>query len=158
MKGKHSFASLDVAKALAIVAVVWEHIASPAGNFLFAWHMPFFFFVGGFFIRPHDDTRTFVLRNLERLGVPFLAFGIIGIATEIAKRIALGRPVGDLVDYATGLLYWMDYSHMTGYHHILWFLPALLMTRLLVFILARHLRHAWACAAVVAALAADGLL
>ena len=36
MSGKHSLAYLDVAKALAIIAVVWGHIATPAGNFLFA--------------------------------------------------------------------------------------------------------------------------
>ena len=158
MSGKHSLAYLDVAKALAIIAVVWGHIATPAGNFLFAWHMPFFFFIGGLFIRPQDAPKTFALRNLERLGIPYLVFGAIGIATEIAKRIALGRPVGAPVDYATGLLFWMDYSHLTGYHHILWFLPALLATRLRGFMLARHTRHTWVSTSLVAALATGGLM
>ena len=158
MSGKHALAYLDVAKALAIIAVVWGHIATPAGNFLFAWHMPFFFFIGGFFIRPQDAPRTFALRNLERLGIPYLVFGTIGIATEIAKCVALDRPVGALVDYATGLLFWMDYSHMTGYHHILWFLPALLATRLFVFMLARHPRHILVSTGLVAALATGGLM
>ncbi len=158
MQTKHSLAYLDTAKALAIVAVVWGHIASPAGNFLFAWHMPFFFLAGGFFIRTDTTFAAFARKNALRLGVPYLIFGVIGIGTELAKRIALARPLGELADYASGLLFWMDYSHLVGYHHILWFLPALLGARLLVWLVLRHLPQWWLAAPAVIAMAAAGVL
>jgi fucose 4-O-acetylase-like acetyltransferase len=157
MSEKHSLAYLDVAKALAIVAVVWGHIASPAGNFLFAWHMPFFFLVGGIFLKPSTETASFARTNIQRLGYPYLVFGLIGIATELVKRIALDRPLGDIADYLTGLLFWMDYSHLTGYHHVLWFLPALLLARLLAFLVAKHIRQMWAAGIVVLTTGSAGL-
>lgn len=40
--------SLDFLKAVSIIAVVLGHIASPFGQFIFAWHMPAFFFVSKF--------------------------------------------------------------------------------------------------------------
>ncbi len=151
MSVSHPLAYLDVAKGLAIIAVVWGHIASPAGNFLFAWHMPFFFLVGGFFIHTTDTSFTaFARKNALRLGIPYLVFGAIGIAAEVAKRIALDRPTGELADYASGLLFWMDYRHLTGYHLILWFLPALFGARLLVWLIARYLPQ-WCLALPVAA-------
>ena len=155
---RQHYAYLDSAKAVAILAVVLGHIASPFGNFLFAWHMPFFFLVGGFFIRTDTTFAEFTNKNLQRLGVPYVVFGAIGIAAEIAKRIALSRPLGDLPDYPAGLLFWMDYSHMIGYHHILWFLPALFGARLMVWLVLRHVPQWWLAAPVVAALTTLGLL
>lgn len=153
----HSLKYLDVAKAFAIIAVVWGHIASPATGFLFAWHMPFFFFVGGFFIRTDTGFAAFVEKNARRLGIPYLLFGAIGIAAELTKRVALGRPLGELADYAKGLLVWMDYSHLVGYHHVLWFLPALLGARIVVWLVCRYLPQWWLALPAVIAMAAAGL-
>ena len=154
---KHHSAYLDSAKAVAILAVVLGHIASPLAEFLFAWHIPFFFLVGGIFIKPDTEPRAFIVKNMERLGYPYLVFGVIGIASELVKRIALDRPLGNLADYPIGLLFWMDYSHLIGYHHILWFLPALLLARLLTFLIAKHVRQAGAASGVAFALGAAGL-
>jgi fucose 4-O-acetylase-like acetyltransferase len=158
MSVRHPLAYLDAAKALAIIAVVWGHIASPAGNFLFAWHMPFFFLVGGFFIHTDTAFADFARKNAVRLGIPYLVFGAIGIAAELTKRLALARPLGELADYPIGLLFWMDYLHLTGYHLILWFLPALFGARLLVWLVARHLPQWWLAAPVVIAMAAIGVM
>lgn len=131
---------INTAKAFAIVAVVLGHITSPFGHFIFAWHMPFFFFVAGIFINPKLSFKEFVVKNTTRLGYPYLVFGMLGIVAELTKRVLLHRPLGDLESYLTGLLFWMDYSHLIGYHHILWFLPALLLSRIFIFTVLKYVQ------------------
>ncbi len=46
---------IDVAKAVGIVAVVFGHAMTRHGtmfHFLYWWHMPIFFIMGGFFLKP----------------------------------------------------------------------------------------------------------
>ncbi len=131
---------IDTAKAFAIVAVVLGHITSPFGHFIFAWHMPFFFFAAGIFINPKLSFKEFSVKNVSRLGYPYLVFGMLGIVTELTKRVLLHRPLGDLESYLTGLLFWMDYSHLIGYHHILWFLPALILSRIFIFTVLKYVQ------------------
>ena len=102
--------------------------------------MPFFFFVAGIFINPKLSFKEFVVKNASRLGYPYLVFGMLGIVTELTKRVLLHRPLGDLESYLTGLLFWMDYSHLIGYHHILWFLPALLLSRIFIFTVLKYIQ------------------
>jgi acyltransferase len=131
---------INTAKAFAIAAVVLGHIASPFVNFIFAWHMPFFFFVAGIFIDPKLSFKEFAIKNTKRLGYPYLVFGMLGIVAELTKRVLLHRPLGDLESYLTGLLFWMDYSHLIGYHHILWFLPALILWRIFIFVILKYIQ------------------
>ncbi len=121
--------SLDFLKAVAILAVVLGHIASPLSRFIFAWHMPAFFFASGVLLwaKREKDNRLSVFdpRDFSRLGRYYVFFGFLGIAAENIKIWALGRPAMDLWETVAGFLYFMDMPHLHHYGFILWFLPAL---------------------------------
>ena len=121
--------SLDFLKAVAILAVVLGHIASPLSRFIFAWHMPAFFFASGVLLWAKREKggrlSVFDKHDFFRLGRYYLFFGLLGIAAENIKIWALGRPAMDLWETAVGFLYFMDMPHLHHYGFILWFLPAL---------------------------------
>lgn len=50
---------IDIAKAYGIIAVVFGHALASGNttNIIYWWHMPLFFIVGGFFLKPIDATK-----------------------------------------------------------------------------------------------------
>lgn len=126
------FIVLDVVKAIAILAVVLGHIATPFSNFIFAWHMPAFFFLSGILMCVSDlqKRQQTLFQGIKKdffyLGKFYLLFGFIGISVSVVKANVLGRNPMDLVTLLEGLLFYMDYEHLQ-YHYgfILWFLPSL---------------------------------
>lgn len=131
---------IDRAKGIAILLVVLGHINSPLGPFIFSFHMPLFFFFSGLFINEKMGPKIFIKKNLYRLMIPFIVFGLLGWIVEVIKGIALNRPVEDLVSSALGLFFWMDASHLHHYGFILWFLPALFWARLMFYLLIKYLK------------------
>lgn len=130
-----------MAKGVAISFVVLGHIASPLGAFIFAWHMPFFFFVGGFFLKTETGFFEFIRKNFRRTMVPFFIFGLIGLLATYIKNIVLSRQAYDIKEGLSGIFYWMDYAHMNNYGLVLWFLPALLVAKILVTALLKYIKN-----------------
>jgi len=125
---------VDTLKAFSILAVVVGHIATPLTGPIFAWHMPLFFFIAGFFLKPSGFSSSSFLKDLRRLMVPFVVFGLIGILAEFTKRhffpgYSFIVSNVNLRQELIGTFYWMDMSHMEHYGFVLWFLPALLWGR-----------------------------
>jgi acyltransferase len=117
-------------KGLAILLVVLGHIASPFTAAIFSFHIPLFFFLGGIFIKTGHAPADFLKRNLLRLMLPYLIFGVLGLLVNDIKEVLLHRPVADLLLEVTGLLFWMDSKHLQHYGMVLWFLPALFWARM----------------------------
>jgi fucose 4-O-acetylase-like acetyltransferase len=132
--------TVDRAKGLAILLVVLGHINSPLSGVIFSFHVPFFFFLAGLFIKTSYSEKTYLEKGLKRLIVPFLIFGFLGLFATLIKNVLLHRPIEPLLDSLTGLLYWADSAHMHHYGLVLWFLPALFWSRTIVFLLAKHVR------------------
>jgi len=127
---------IDNLKTLGILAVVLGHIASPLGSFIFSWHMPLFFMIAGFFVKFDLSLKDFVTKDFKRLMVPYFIFAIIGLFAEIIKRYTLHRDNLDLIYELKGIFFWMDMNSLINtYAFVLWFLPALFFSRvILVFI------------------------
>lgn len=123
------FWTLDFLKAISILAVILGHIASPFSRFIFAWHMPAFFFASGVLLRAQQEKgeplAVFSKHDLSRFGGYYLFFGLLGILAESIKVWVLKRPPMDLWQTIVGFVYFMDMSHLNHYGYILWFLPAL---------------------------------
>jgi len=132
--------TIDSAKGLAILLVVLGHINSPFGVLIFSFHIPLFFFLAGIFIKTSYTGTVYLAKNINRLMVPFLIFGTLGLVVTILKNVLLHRPLESVYESLSGLLYWMDAPHMHHYGFILWFLPALFWGRVFVFISIKYLR------------------
>ena len=73
--------AISISKAIAIILMVIGHSGCPEGlsHFIYLFHMPFFFFVGGLCFKEKylDDPKTFIKRRLQRLYLPYVKFSLI---------------------------------------------------------------------------------
>lgn len=71
---------IDFAKALGMLTIMWGHIATGASvRFVYAFHIPLFFFLSGMVFRPDKYTSfgPFVKRKVQTLIVPYIIYSII---------------------------------------------------------------------------------
>lgn len=143
-------AGVDCARGLAMTLVVLGHslafaLLSPGATaFVFTFHVPAFFFISGYLLRP---DRFSPRRTAWRILIPFVA---VGLPLALLKSALRGEnPVLALAGLAWGTGATLPSSQ-------LWFLPALFLALLLAAALARNwgdpLRPAAAAATLLALL------
>ena len=132
---------IDSLRSIGILAVILGHITSPLGYFIYSWHMPLFFFLGGFFLKYELSTTEFIRKDFKRLIIPYLIFAIAALIIEAIKRILLKREGLDYLNELRGIFMWMDYSSLINtYGFVLWFLPALFFGRLIIYLLNKQIK------------------
>lgn len=140
-------AGVDCARGLAMVLVVLGHntafaaLSPTAIAFVFAFHVPAFFFLSGYLLRP--DRANFA-KFANRILLPFFAFGG---ALALTKAMVRGTGVGVAL---LGLL-WGTGATLPSSQ--LWFLPTLFCTLVLSALLARR----WGKGGLVPAMTISGL-
>jgi fucose 4-O-acetylase-like acetyltransferase len=131
-------ASIDAAKGIGILLVVVGHVVSqqvPQGHdwyrtlkdAIYLFHMPFFLALSGYVLGLSArawtaDRRAFILERLDRLIVPFFAFGLIIIAGKSLFSLFLhvDNTQGSLLAYLDGLFVHTSRSPATS----VWYLYA----------------------------------
>jgi len=129
-------------KAITILSVVIGHIATPFSGFIYSWHIPIFFIISGFTINTKKTIKNYLFDSFKRLMIPYYIFAVVGLGAEILKRYLLGRSNLNLIDELIGIFYYMNESHLHHYGFILWFLPALFFSRVLVYFLLKKIPDA----------------
>ncbi len=138
--GQKKDRAIDILKGIAIIAVIFGHITSPVGSFIFSWHMPLFFFISGFFIKTDESIKIFLIKNFKRILIYFFAFAVLGFLVTYFRNIFQGREHESILQGFTGIFYWMDMGHLNNYGFVLWFLPALFWGKFINFILLKYLK------------------
>ena len=128
-------------KGFGIIFVVFGHIASPLTNFIFAWHMPLFFFVSGFYIKTEESPVTFLKREGKKIFITFIIFALLGFFATYFRNIVLHRENQDIAKALLDTFLWMDMKHMNNYGFVLWFLPALFWGRFISYTLLRYIKQ-----------------
>jgi acyltransferase len=160
---------IDAAKGVGIALIVVGHVWSLhdpplAYQWLYAFHVPLFFFLAGVALKPTGHSLPqFAAVRARALLVPYLWYGLLGYLFYVAGYVvasSLGRRL-DEFDYGF-LRPLFGILHGTvgdGYlvNSPLWFLPALFLALLFWQLVARVLDAAWARWALVAGLMALGL-
>ncbi|MFT3924959.1 MAG: acyltransferase [Myxococcales bacterium] len=135
---------VDAVRGLGILLVVVGHVlrglmashllpeAPPwtfLDRFIYAFHMPLFFFVAGLFLMPASDERyaDFAHRRLVRLGYPYLVWASLQTLSQIMLSRYTNHPVG-VADFLK-----------LGFHPQMqfWFLYALFLQALFLGLLAK---------------------
>ncbi len=153
--------TFSILKALAIICVVLSHAAAPAwlNKVVFTFHVPAFFICAGYFFSTKylSDERTYVLRRIKGLYVPFVKWSLFFLLVHnlLFPLGLLSETVGNA---AGGVLHpynwhtfvqnaWSIVCNMSGYDQFLcgafWFFRALLIASvayLLLFKLIRKMR------------------
>jgi len=127
---------LDVAKGIGILLVALAHadvsLFSPyLHKFIYAFHMPLFFFLSGYFFNPGIPFWTLLKKRFNSILKPYLVtiflIYIVSLSfTNMRFATVFGRILKSL--YATG--YYIDWVQ-------LWFLPSLFVTSLFAFLFYR---------------------
>ncbi|PIO82215.1 hypothetical protein BSQ39_00890 [Loigolactobacillus backii] len=96
---------IDIAKALGIIAVVIGHAAPVHGTFfkvLYWWHMPLFFIMAGFFLKPvaKKDYLNFLKEKLLPLYLQYLFVGfVLTLTNAVMEQMSVNnflQAIGDL--------------------------------------------------------------
>ncbi len=148
---------IDVAKGLGMLLVFYGHLVEryiatgvpPADDqmrWVYAFHMPLFFFLSGLVYKDRDlPAETFLKRQVLTRLVPAWLFNVVGMLIWLALPATLARAAREgwgalLAD--TGLR--LGRETLLGqpeWNVLMWFLVALFVVELVQFALRRLLRH-----------------
>lgn len=123
---------IDVARGIGIIAVVVGHIwtRGPLRDAVYSFHMPLFFLLSGFLSRP-QPPRRFAMRQLVSQMRPYAAYLVLLFAADqIIEPLKGNRPIfnrwpQDLLPLLLGG------SWLRGPYTIFWFVPCLMVSRIL---------------------------
>lgn len=137
---------VDAVKAIGIFLVVLGHtdgIGEGLRNYIYSFHIPMFFFVSGYLVRPESldlDFSRFWRRHYQALIVPYWVFGLISYLIWVIGVVFWGQdqdlaihPLKPLV----GIWYGIGVDHWLRPNVALWFFPALFCQQLIFFWLRR---------------------
>jgi fucose 4-O-acetylase-like acetyltransferase len=155
--------TISICKGIAIILMVIGHADCPGllGRFLYEFHMPLFFITAGYFfnLKYLNDEKTFVVKRLKGLYLPFLKWSILFtlLHNVFFKLNIINDQFGNGTKGGVAHLYsWHDiqrnilYSvtQMGGYDVFLngafWFFRALLISSIAYLVLFKLLRkNSW---------------
>lgn len=135
---------IDVAKGLGIILVVLGHTLIPDGivKFIFAFHMPLFFFISGylFSFNSYPTLNGLVLKKAKQLLIPYL----IAFFITYFYWLFIGRTHG--ADMENNQLWWQPFQALIyggdwlkGIFAPLWFFTGLFVTQI-YFYLTKNLK------------------
>ena len=76
VKASYRNQTIDAMKGIAIILVVLGHLMSPRSSYIYAFHMPLFFFLSGY-LYVMKDIRSFTVHKLRTIGIPILFFNAL---------------------------------------------------------------------------------
>ncbi|MGV6859199.1 MAG: acyltransferase family protein [bacterium] len=149
---------VDNAKALGIIAIVAGHapgLNELLRNFLYSFHVPLFFFLSGYLLKPkHLDVSFpgYVKRNVERLVVPYVFFWGLSFLLWLGFQLVGGKRFweepGMILEALQGLLVGTSES-LLDVNGVLWFYTSLFTAVLVFYGVARHRSSAWVFAVLL---------
>ncbi|KRL13083.1 acyltransferase family protein [Schleiferilactobacillus perolens] len=142
---KKRIAWVDIAKAIGILAVVAGH-AYPHKDALYEviywWHMPLFYFIGGFFIKPLGHSWTATRKFLKRKIWPlYRDYLIAGSAIIFINYFTEHRSLDYSINYFGRLLY--GGTVLNGYTSAFWFVTVYIIAHMAVVALITYIQPQW---------------
>ncbi len=140
---------IDAAKGLGIILVIMSHapMNPELRAFLFAFHMPLFFYLSGVVFKPSRQAPlTFVKKKARGLLLPYFIFSAITYVTWFVLFRHLPFTPGENVDPIhpfTGIFLSTPENYQLTYNPAIWFLTCLFLVELLFFFYYRLSRGKW---------------
>ena len=144
---RQRIAWIDIAKGITILTVIWGHtltIDSSPRNLIFCFHMPLFFILSGFTLKPVKNKKDLIVRTKKdffRLIVPVV---LILITTSILNIALRASPVSTEVHNLLYRLFWangVSFADGLPAMGMPWFLVALFISKLILRLLSLLFRN-----------------
>lgn len=132
---------IDIARGLGIILVLYGHlfVSTQYNYFIFAFHMPLFFFISGLvFKRTTNSFKSIVIKYFKQLLIPYYLFAAFTYAFTLISQTAGDVSFGGIAYQLYGILYGNGNNGMLGYNVVLWFLPCLFATKLIFALLTKR--------------------
>jgi len=126
---------IDVAKGILIILVVLGHSSFPFSKYIYWFHMPSFFIISGFFIKPYQ-TYVLLFQNiktlLKKLFIPYILYMTFFF---LISRWWLFRDCNwsGIFERITPLL--IGGREISGQYAIFWFISTLFIAKVIVYVL-----------------------
>ncbi|MCU1321256.1 MAG: acyltransferase 3 [Acidobacteriaceae bacterium] len=117
---------IDVARGIGILLVVLGHLESGLpSRIIYAFHMPFFFFLSGYVHKIQGDYAGFFRKRCIHLLVPYVAFLLLLAPLELHRASHAGS--GAIQKTITDMIWGGDRLH--GDYGVFWFITCLFATQ-----------------------------
>jgi len=138
---------VDVLRFLGIWAIYIGHFGEKAGRtypFVFAYHVPLFFFAAGFFSARYqkDTPLVFIKKKTQQLMIPYAVFSLMAL---IVFTLQNDWDILQVMDASMGFILGIRDQIIAG---SLWFIPCLYLITILDYFVRRLLISQWAVLAV----------
>lgn len=137
---------VDIAKGLAMLAIVWGHImlVGWSHNFVYGFHIFIFFFLSGMMFRKekYDSVLSLIKKRYRTLLVPYFILSVVTWVIWAAYNYVSHNSVES---YFMPLLETLIAQGSGGYlvHNVpLWFIPCLLFVEIVYFFVCKHTKPA----------------
>ena len=134
---KVRFDYIDIAKGLGILAVVWGHImlVGWSHKIIYAFHMPFFFFVSGMLFKREKYTSfvDFLKKRSKRLLVPYFIYAVGSYVLWAGLKFVSHEPLAVILKPLPQLVLAQGSGQFMCFNSALWFIPCLLVVEILYF-------------------------
>lgn len=129
--------SIDIAKGIGIILVVWGHQFAncPIFNWIHLFHMPLFFFLGGCFMKD-EKYSVFLYKKIRTLFIPFLFFYTSSL---LLKFVIYRMREGDF-----SFIYDIYFYSISSVNYPLWFIVCLFISINMYYFIRRFKYELWA--------------
>lgn len=110
--------SVDIAKGIGIILVVWAH--TRMSNLIFSFHMPLFFILSGFFVK-YEPTKFFLYKKFRTLFIPLCVFYAFSLITKIPFQYFFKSPEDVIEKIKNGSMFRLTTVDVT-----LWYIVCLI--------------------------------
>lgn len=133
---------IDIAKAIGIGFVVMGHLSNPEdiNTFIYAFHMPLFFFLSGMTFRNDQQFSPYLQKKIRTIIIPYFLFAIL----TYIFWLLIGRHFGEdanievsLVKPLVGIFYSNGIDDWLLFNTPLWYLTCLFVVEMIFYFISR---------------------
>lgn len=138
---KRKYNYITIAKGIGIFLVIWAHILNrgPVYNFIYAFHMPLFFFISGMLFKNDKYTKIkdLLKSRFKSLIIPYLIYSII---TLLLWGMIENKIWSECIKCFWEIFLARNSSRTMPFNPPLWFIPCLFSIEIIYFFINKYIK------------------
>jgi acyltransferase len=138
---------IDTCKGIGIILVIIGHtpIDPIARSIIYAFHMPLFFFISGYFFSAdkHKNVKNYTISKFKTLLIPYISFSIIAF---LFLRFLFDQPIAKRVFLEEMII---SKRNNISFDDPIWFLTSLFTIEIIYYLLAKYIKNSKALLLII---------